>query len=42
MYCRTCDRYINGFKARIKHQEEHECLGFTDWFIVIYVGDKIE
>lgn len=41
MYCKDCGRYINGFKARVKHQIDHGCYGFTDWFIVVLVGDRL-
>jgi len=37
MYCKKCNRYINGFKARVKHQMEHYCDGFTHFFVVAYI-----
>lgn len=40
MYCKKCGYYINGFKARVKHQMEHYCDGFTHFFVVAIIEDK--
>ena len=40
MWCKECNHYINGFRARVQHQIEHNCLGFTHFFIVAYIEER--
>ena len=32
MYCRKCGRYINGVKAKIRHQQINHCTGLRHFF----------